>query len=100
MSAGCGSLAGAELALPIGAAAPALAELRAERLAALAGPVRSGWGLPPQDLLRPDKVCVFENPELRLAFGGRQLPHGRGEVLVAYQHLDARRLEQVLGVVH
>src|ERR1041385_8037921 len=64
MSAGCGSLAGAELALPIGAAAPALAELRAERLAAVAGPVETRGRFPAKDFFRSRKVRVFQDPDL------------------------------------
>src|SRR3954451_604298 len=99
MPAGCAGFVESKLAPAVGRAAPALAELRPQSFAAVAGPVGAGGRLPAQDLLRPRKVSIFKNPDLGLAFGGRQLAHGGGEILVAHEHLDARGLQQVLGVV-
>src|SRR5687767_7269424 len=98
--AGCANFDESDLALAKGAAAPALGELRPERLAAGAGPVRSRRRLPAQNFLRPGKVGIVQDPDLRLALGGRQLAHGGGEVLVAHHDADARGLQKVLGVMN
>src|SRR3954451_6420297 len=99
MPAGCAGFVESELALAVGPAAPALAELGAQRFAAFAGPVRAGRRFPAEDFFRSCKVLVLHDPNLGLAFGRRQLAHGGGEILVSHQHLNARGLEQVLRVV-
>src|SRR3954468_7701252 len=99
MPAACAGFVKSELTVAVGRAAPALAELGAQRFAAVAGPVGAARRFPAKDFFRSSKVLVLHDPDLGLAFGGRQLAHGGGEILVAHQHRDARGLEQVLRVV-
>src|SRR6266849_6285570 len=84
--------------MAVGAAAPALGELRTEYFAAaLAGPFRTG-NFSLQDLLGTRRVGC-PHPDLGLALGRRQLPHGGGQHLVPDHGVDAFGPQQVFRVV-
>src|SRR5207244_5739367 len=84
----------------IGAAAPALGELRPQALAAGAGPFRALLARAKEQLLRAWRVRIVQDPQLGFAFGRRQLAHRRGEGGVPHQHFDAFGLEQIPRVVY
>ena len=67
-----------QLVAPVGAALPALRELRPELLAAGAGPVGPARCFVAGFPRRVSRLLV-QDPELGLAFGRRQLAHGRGQ---------------------
>src|SRR5205814_10493089 len=81
-------------------AVPALAELRAEMLTAVALPVRTCRLRPEQQLLRHRLVALAQEPQLGLALGRRQVAHGGREVLVLHYRANAGGIQHVARVMH